>query len=413
MKVLVLGAGIVGISTAYWLADNGHEVTVVERREGAGLGTSWGNGAIIHPSSVEPWSAPGVPALVCRSLGDESAPLLLRPSALPKMWAWGAAFLRNCTAARHRVHALSNVRLALDSLEAMRLVREATGVAYHRRPGAVLKIYPTVAQLDGGARAHRPLEAEGLVVERLDREAAVAREPALAVLADRLAGALAFPQDELGDCAAFCAGLAQWLATQGVDFRWSSVARRLALEQGRVVGVETDEGRLVADAVVVALASWSNELLGRSGLRLPVWPVKGVSLTVPRDPWPGAPRIGVLDDVRHVALVPVGGDRLRVAGSAEVTGYDLTPDPARIRAIAAPAAALFPGFAACVADPRAVAWAGLRPVTPSGMPLTGRTRIDGLWVNTGHGHTGWTLGCGSGRRLAAMVAGRLPAPMLA
>lgn len=413
MKVLVLGAGIVGVSTAYWLAADGHEVAVVEREAGAGLGTSWGNGAILHASSVEPWSAPGVASTIWRSLGDESAPLLLRLGALPRMWPWGLAFLGNCTAERHRDHASSNLRLAFESLDAMGAIREATGVAYHRRTGAVMKIYDSPAALERGIDAHRHAAAEGLLVERLDRDACIAREPALAVLGDGLAGALVFPQDELGDCHLFCTGLAEWLEARGVAFHWSTSALRLLLPGGRFVGVDTDQGRLAGDTVVVALASWSNELLRSAGLKLPIWPVKGVSLTVPRDPWPEAPRVGILDDRRHVALVPVGDDRLRVAGSAEVTGYDATPDPRRIRAIAEPAAALFPGFAACAADPRAVAWAGLRPVTPRGVPLTGRTRIGGLWVNTGHGHTGWTLGCGSARRLAEMLAGRRPAPMVA
>ncbi|MFO1067575.1 MAG: FAD-dependent oxidoreductase [Geminicoccaceae bacterium] len=408
MRVVVIGAGIVGITTAWWLHRAGHEVEVIDRQPGAGLETSWGNGALQHASAVEPWSAPGVWKEIVRSLGRTDAPMLLRPSALPKMWRWGLSFLRNCRAERHHAHALGNLRLAFESLDGMAAIREATGIDYERRPGRVLRIYGTEAAFDAGKAEYAPLQEAGLLVETLDRAALVERDPVLATMRGPLAGGFAFPQDELGDCHLFCDRLAGWLAGRGVRFRWSTKVRGLAMERGRLVAVQTDQGRIATETAVVATGAWLNGLLGTVGLRVPLWPIKGVSLTTPRDRWPDGPRHGLLDNERHMVIVPIGEDRLRVAGSAEITGFDTTPDPARIKASVDRVSALFPQFAACVADPRAVSWAGLRPVTPAGVPLTGRTRVAGLWVNGGHGHTGWTLGCGSSRRLAAMLNGDLP-----
>jgi D-amino-acid dehydrogenase len=408
LRVVVLGAGVIGVTAAYSLLEDGHEVTVVERCQGAGLATSWGNGAIIHVSSVEPWSAPGVPRELLRMLGQEDAAFLLRPAALPRMWRWGLAFLASCTAARHRANALANLALALESAAALARIREVTGLAYDFAPHSVLKTYATPEAFAGALAAHRALAMHGLVVEPLDRAALVAREPALEPVADKVAGGLFFPQDELGDCHKLTVGLAAWCAARGVVFHYETTVRRIETRRGRVTGVTTDRGAIAADAVVVALATASPALVRPLGLRLPVYPVKGISVTAPRAPWNGAPRHAILDDKRHFALVPIG-ERLRVAGSAEIAGYDPTPAPRRVEAVLRRVDELFPQFRRCVAAPETVRWAGLRPVTPSGRPLIGPTRVPGLFLDTGHGHTGWTMAAGSGRRLADAVAGRGPA----
>lgn len=405
MRVVVLGAGVIGIASAYWLARDGHEVEVVERRAAAGLETSWGNGAIIHVSSVQPWAAPGVPLKLLRWIGREDAPFLLRPASLPPMWAWGLSFLRNCAPERHRASAIFNLALAIESARALAEIRAATGIAYDFAPGSVIKTYASGADHAAALAAHRTLEPFGLVTEALDRAACVAREPALEPVAEKIAGGLFCPWDELGDCHLFCRGLAEWCIARGVRFRFDTTAQRIEVAGGRATGVVTDQGRIAAEAVVVALASASPALLRPLGVRVPVYPVKGISITAPKAPWNDAPRTAVLDDTRKFALVPIG-ERLRVAGSAEITGFDTTPAPARIEAVLARVDELFPQFRRCAAHPEAVRWAGLRPVTPSGRPLIGATGIPGIFLNTGHGHAGWTMAAGSGRRLADAVAGR-------
>lgn len=407
MRIVIVGAGVVGTMAAFWLARDGHAVEVVERREGPALETSFANGAIVHASSVEPWSGPGVPLQILRWLGREDAPLLLRPKVLPRIWRWGLAFLRACTAERHRAAAVRNLALALDSLEGLAVIRAETGLAYDFKPGAVLKVRRDAAGLDAAEAAHAALRAAGLAIERLDRAALVALEPALAPVAERLAGALLFPQDEIGDGALLARGLADRLARGGVRFHWRTEVRGLLLRRGRLVALATERGELPAEAVVVAAGPWTPALLAPLGLAVPIAPVKGVSLTAPRALWPEAPRHAILDDAAHYALVPVG-ERLRLAGSAELGGFDARPSPARVRALVERVADLFPAMRAVAASPEAVAWAGLRPMTPWGEPLVGPTRVPGVWLDAGHGHMGWTLAAGSARRLAAQIAGRTP-----
>jgi D-amino-acid dehydrogenase len=405
VRIVVLGAGAIGVSSAYWLMQAGHDVTVIERREAAALETSWGNGGIVHVSSVEPWSAPGVPLKVLKWLGDERAPIVLRLKALPHMWRWGLEFLRNCSAERHHASALANLELALESVRALAEMRSETGVAYDHASRKVLKIYPTQEDLEAAAATFGALRQHGLEHEVWDRDTCLANEPALSSAANLIAGGIFFPQDEIGDCSKFAQGVATWCAGQGVEFQYGTEALCIEVKSGKVSGVRTKGGRHHADAVVVALGSHSRSLLKPLGIRLPVYPVKGVSLTAPRTAFPDAPQMALMDDARKVAFVPIG-DRLRVVGSAEITGYDTTPDPVRIAAIVEKLCEILPGFRACMDHPEARPWAGLRPVMPSGRPYIGRAEsVDGLWINTGHGHTGWTQAAGSGRRLATLMGG--------
>ena len=406
MRVTVLGAGVIGVATAYWLLEAGHEVTVVERREAAGVETSWGNGAIIHVSSVQPWAAPGVPMKVLRWLGQEDAPMLLRPSALPRMWRWGLGFMLAARPARYQDTCVANLELALQSARCMAEIRARTGVAYDYAGHCVVKTFADAAALEEAARAHQALAPFGLETERLDRAACVAREPALGPVAERIAGGLYFPQDEIGDCSKFSQGLAAWCAARGARFHYGTTAEDLVLREGRVAAVRTsangDKGEIAGDAVVVALASQSPVFLRRHGIALPVYPVKGLSVTVPRRVWPEGPRNAILDDMRKFALTPLG-DRYRIVGSAEVADYDTTPSPRRIGALMRGVAELFPAMAGTETAEGAVQWAGLRPMVPDGRPRIGPTRIPGLFLNTGHGHTGWTMAAGSGQRLAALI----------
>ncbi len=402
MRITILGAGVIGVASAYWLQKAGHQVTVLERREAAGVETSWGNGAIIHVSSVQPWAAPGVPLKVLKWLGQEDAPMLLRASALPRMWRWGLGFLAASRAARHNEGAVANLELALLSALCMAEIRAETGIEYDYAGQCVLKTFADEEALGAAHSAHLALAPHGLVTELLDREACVAREPALAAVAHRIAGGLYFPQDEVGDCNKFSQGLAAWCAARGATFHYNTEVRGLVMQGGRVAAVASSQGDIATDAVVVALGSHSPALLRPVGIELPVYPVKGLSVTVPRSVWPEGPRHAILDDARKFALTPLG-DRYRIVGSAEVADFDTTPSPRRIAALMRGVGELFPQLALADSAPGAVRWAGLRPMVPDGRPRIGPTRIPNLFLNTGHGHTGWTMAAGSGRRLAQSV----------
>lgn len=407
MRTIVIGAGSVGNATAYYLHKLGHEVTVIERQEGAARETSFGNGGVIHASEVEPWSQPGMPRKILSWLGKENAPLLLRYGALPYMWRWGLEFMANCTEARFRRNAAANLRLALLSLRSLHEIRAETGVAYDAGARGVLKIYRDPSSLENADRGSAILLKEGLLYRRVSPQECAQIEPALERTMSTLVGGLFFERDEVGDPNMFTQGVADWLAERGVQYRFTTSAQRLVRDGDRIAAVDTDRGRVTGDNVVVAMGSYTPLLLRPLGIRAPVYPVKGISLTVPAAPWPGALKMPVIDDSGLFGLVPIG-DRLRVSGSAEIARYDTTPSPIRGQAVVDNVLRTFPDFAHCY-DPRTAKWwAGLRPVTPSGVAYMGRTPIQNLFVNAGHGHIGWTMSCGAGRVVAAIVAGRQP-----
>lgn len=407
MPVVVLGAGAVGVATAWYLSQAGHAVTVVERQDAAALETSWGNGGVIHASEVEPWSQPGMPAKILKWLGKENAPLLLRYGAIPHMWRWGLAFARNCTPERFAENARANLDLALYSLRSLREIGAETSIGYDRATNGVLKIYRSKDSLDGAERSCAALARHGLRFERVDVARCIDIEPGLSATAGTLAGALFFERDEVGDCNKFTQGLAAACAARGVQFRYGTTVQGVEVAQGRVTGVMTSGGRIAADTVVAALGSFTAPLLRKLGIRVPIYPVKGISITFPRGAWNSAPHVPVIDDSKLFGLVPVG-ERMRISGSAEITGFDATPAMPRAEAIIANATFTFPELARHLDLSKARVWAGLRPVTPAGTPIMGPFAIKGLWVNAGHGHLGWTLACGSGRVVADMISGRKP-----
>lgn len=407
VDTIVLGAGAVGVATAYYLNRTGESVCVVERQPAAALETSWGNGCIIHASEIEPWSQPGMPRKILRWMGKEDAPVLLRYSAIPRTWRWGIRFALNCTDSRFRQHCESNLALALHSLRSLKEIRDELGLAYDASTKGVMKIYRSQSSLDAAERSLRRLEPFGLVFRRLTAAEAAAAEPSLAAAEGELIGAFHFPNDEVGDCNKFTQGLASECAKRGVEFRYGAVVKGIETNAGVAVGVVTDNGRLAAKRIVVALGSFTAPLLRGLGLNVPIYPVKGVSITFPRSLWNAAPCMAVIDDSRLFGLTPIG-DRVRVAGSAEVIGFDTQPVEARWQAILGNASSTFPTLKSAFRRDRATVWAGLRPVTPTGTPLIGRTKVDGLWINSGHGHLGWTMACGSGRVLADLMHGRDP-----
>jgi D-amino-acid dehydrogenase len=404
MTIVVIGAGAVGTASAWYLAKAGHRVAVIERQAEAALETSWGNGCVIHASEVEPWSQPGMPRKIIGWLGKENAPLLLRYGAIPRMWRWGIDFARNCSPEKFRANALANLDLALLSLRSLQEIGSETGIAYDRATRGVIKIYRSTASLDAAASMCGMLAEHGLMFERVSADRAVELEPALRTTRSTLVGALYFARDEVGDCNKFTQGLAAECERKGVTYHYATRATGIEIANGRVAAVLTDKGRIVADQVVVAMGSFSAPFLRTIGLAVPIYPVKGISITFGRGDWKEAPSMPVIDDSKLFGLVPVG-DRMRISGSAEITGYDATPAPERAAAIVENTTFTFPSIARHYRPSDARIWAGLRPVTPSGTPLIGRTSVEGVWINAGHGHLGWTMACGSGRVLAAMVSG--------
>jgi len=407
MPVVVLGAGAVGVATAWYLSKAGHDVIVVERQEAAALETSWGNGGVIHASEVEPWSQPGMPQKIIKWLGQENAPLLLRYGAIPHMWRWGLAFARNCTPEKFAANSRANLELALYSLRSLQEIGAETGIDYDRATRGVLKIYRSRDSLDSAERSCDMLAKGGLRYERIDVARTIALEPALSSTAPTLAGALYFERDEVGDCNKFTQGLAEKCAQRGVRFHYGTKVEGVEVSQGKTSAVITSAGRIASGSVVAALGSFTAPLLAKLGIRAPIYPVKGVSITFPRGAWNSAPRIPVIDDSKLFGLVPIG-DRMRISGSAEIAGYDATPAMPRAEAIAENAGFTFPEMKRHLDLKAARVWAGLRPVSPAGTPLMGQTAIKGLYINAGHGHLGWTLSCGSGRVVADIVSGRKP-----
>ena len=408
MKVIVLGAGVVGTATAYFLARNGVEVEVIERQPGAALETSFGNGGVIHASEVEPWSQPGMPLKILQWLGKEDAPLLVRYGAIPKMWRWGMKFIANCTEERFRRNTLVNLRLALHSLAVLQKIRAETGIEYDVRTQGVLKIYTDPKSLKAGLATAKFLSGSGLTFAEADVAECVRKIPALKATASTLAGGIYFPRDEVGDCHKFTTGLARYCEDLGVAFNYGTTAHGFERNGGGIVSVATSRGTMQADKFVVALGSFTPLILRAVGIEAPIYPVKGVTITVPGQAWPERPQMPVIDDGRIFGFVPLG-DRMRVSGSAEVAGYNTTPSPARCQAIINNVISVFPDFAKCVDPATAKYWAGVRPVTPTGTPILGPSPIANLFIAAGHGHLGWTMGCGSGEVVAALVAGRPPA----
>jgi D-amino-acid dehydrogenase len=406
MRVAVVGAGLAGLTVAWELSAAGAEVEVFESAQGPGLATSSRNGSLQHPSQAEPWNSPGVLWDVLRHLGDEQAAVLLRPRALPSLVGWGLRFVRDSKPERFFANTLANMRLARYSVAQMARHR-AAGIDYAMRTGGTLALLrDEAARAKALAWAER-LGAHGLTWRTLSRDEVVALEPALAPVAQELLGALHYPEDERGDPLMFCRALADRLRGAGVPMHYSTNVEQVHADAGWVRGVRDDTGRLhEADTVVLAAASRSGALARSVGLDLPVRPVKGYSLTLPQRP--SAPRIAATDPALHMAVVPVGDDRIRVAGTAEFCGDDLSVVPARVANLRALLQRLFPTYAATLKDEDVQPWTGLRPMCADGVCLVGPTRVRGLYLHTGHGHLGWTQTPGSARVLADMVCGKQP-----
>jgi D-amino-acid dehydrogenase len=405
VKVVVIGAGVVGTTTAWYLARQGHEVAVVERREGAGLETSFANGGQVSPCHAEPWANPTVIPKVMRWLGREDAPLLFRWNRWdPALWAWGMRFLRNCTPGRTAINTARTLRVAIYSRACLGELRAELGLDYDQRMLGILHVYRNGREFEHAGRAAGMMSRFGLERYPLSPARCVEIEPALSAVAHQLAGGILTPGDESGDAHKFTRQLAQRAAELGVGFHFNTEILGLVSQGGRVAGVTTAHGVLAADHVVLAAATSSPVLARPMGLRLPVVPAKGYSITVPVGNHQGAPTVSITDD-EHKMVFSRLGDRLRAAGTAEMTGFDLSLNAKRLAMVTRHAQGLFPDGGDF---DQAQGWTGLRPVTPDSVPILGATPVAGLWLNTGHGTLGWTMACGSGRILADLISGKTP-----
>ncbi|WP_454751717.1 D-amino acid dehydrogenase [Cupriavidus necator] len=408
MRVLVLGSGVIGVTSAWYLAKAGHEVTVVDREAGPALGTSFANAGQISPGYASPWAAPGVPLKAIKWMFQEHAPLSIRPDGTLFQLQWMWQMLLNCSAERYAVNKERMVRLAEYSRDCIRALRAETGIAYEGRQQGTLQVFRTDEQLQGAAKDIAVLEEAGVPYQLLSRDELAASEPALAAVRHKLAGGLRLPNDETGDCALFTHRLAGMAEMLGVKFLYNRSIDSLMTQGDAVTGAVVDGEPMDADLVVVALGSWTTQLVkpflhGMSNL--PVYPLKGFSITVPLSDPSRSPVSTVLDETYKVAITRFD-DRIRVGGMAQIVGYDRSLDPAKRRTLEHVVTDLFPG-AGDVSQ--ATFWTGLRPMTPDGTPIVGPTQVRGLWLNTGHGTLGWTMACGSGKLLSDLVSGTSPA----
>ena len=405
MKVIVIGSGLMGVTSAYFLSRRGHDVTVLERADGPARETSFANGAMLTAGMAEPWNAPGSWMELLTSPFRSEAALRLHPMALPSLVSWGIAFLRNSGAATFERNALNILRLALYSREAMQSLRQELDIDYGRTARGSLSIFRSPAALERASAIAQRRSHAGLRFRRLSNGETAELEPALAPIARGLAGAIHYETDETGDAHRFCEALAEKARGLGARFRFGTEVSSLEVESGRVVAAASNQGRLIADRYLMAAGSYSTPLLSRAGIHLPVKPAKGYSLTFEDSRERPTLRMPIIDSGLHAVAVPLEG-AVRLAGIAEFAGYDLSVNAARIRSLTKMLPVVLPR--ARLDFTTAKPWCGLRPSSPDGLAIIGPTSIPNLWVNCGHGHLGWTTAAGSAKLVTSLLSGDGP-----
>ena len=406
---MVLGAGVTGVTTAWYLQQAGFEVSVVDRQAGAGLETSFANGGQISISHPEPWANPAAPWLALRWLGRDDAPLKIRPTYDLAQWRWALAFLHECLPWRNRRNTSAIAALAVWSGRCLSSLREATELEYEQRTRGILHLFNTSSEFAHAQRRATQLARFGIEARVCSGAECLAIEPALARRELALAGGLYAAGDESGNAHLFTQALAARLEQAGARFYWSTRILALRRSGSRINGVEVMDaagrrGTLLADAYVVCLGSYGTQILGPLGIHVPIYPVKGYSITAPIADAEHAPEVSLTDESRRIVCSRLG-DRLRVAGTAELNGFDTRVRPERIQPLMEWTRLNFPG---AIVEAQITPWAGLRPCTPSNLPLIGKSPCPNLWLNTGHGTLGWTLACGSAAALVDLMRGKRP-----
>ena len=410
MKVVVLGAGLLGVTSAYYLQQLGHEVTVLDRQASPAAETSFANGGQISVSHAEPWANPSAPLKVLQWLSQEDAPLLFRVRADLRQWLWGLQFLRECTPARTRRNIEQIVRLGTYSRDMLKALRSETGIAYDHRTQGILHFYTTQKEFDAALKPAELMRELGCERRVITADEAVKLEPALSHICSRLAGATYTAEDESGDANLFAREVVRLCHDRGVKFLMSHTVTALRTAgDAKIEHVEAtdNEGRfqrIRGDAYVLSLGSVSPLFAAPLGIRLPIYPAKGYSVTMPIKDESKANQVSLTDDEYKLVYSRLG-DRLRIAGTAELNGYDRDLNRVRCEAIVRRVEDIFPGAGD---SSQAQFWTGLRPATPSNVPLIGKTRLANLYLNTGHGTLGWTHACGSGKSIARIISGLAP-----
>ncbi len=405
MKVVVMGAGVIGVTTAYYLARQGAEVTVLDRQPGPGMETSYANAGELSYGMTSPWAAPGIPMKALKWLFMKRRPLFIWPLISPRMWKWSAQMLSNCTEEAYALNKSRMVRVSNYSRDVLPELIAETGIDYDGREQGTLQLFRTEKQLKASKADQAILAEFDSPYEVLDRDGCIAVEPALAEVRDRFVGGLRLTADRTGDCRMFTMALAEKTAALGASFHYGQKIRLIQVKDDRVMGVMTESlGRVEGDAYVCALGSFGPKLLGPIDIRLPVYPVKGYSVTLPVTDDRFAPQSTIMDETHKVAITRLG-DRIRVAGTAEIAGYSDRLGPHATDTVRHVIGDLFPKGGDLA---KAEGWTGLRPMTPDGTPVLGPTRYRNLYLNTGHGTLGWTMAAGSGRAVADLVMGKTP-----
>ncbi|KQV80618.1 amino acid dehydrogenase [Massilia sp. Root351] len=402
MRIVILGSGVIGVTTAYYLAQAGHDVTVLDRQPASAQETSFANAGQISPGYASPWAAPGIPLKAMKWMLQRHAPLSITPDGTLFQLQWMWQMLQNCNAERYAVNKERMVRLAEYSRDCFKALRAATGIEYQGRQQGTTQLFRTQQQMDGAAKDIEVLKDTGVPYELLSREQLVGAEPGLDK--DKLVGGLRLPNDETGDCQLFTTRLTAMAEELGVKFRYNTAVRSLVMDGGEIKGVVTDAGLVHADSYVVAMGSYSTQLL-QDIVKIPVYPLKGYSITVPIVDAARAPASTILDETYKIAVTRFD-DRIRVGGMAEIAGFNTRLNPRRRETLEMVVNDLFPGAGDTAS---ASFWTGLRPMTPDGTPVVGRSAVRNLFINTGHGTLGWTMSCGSAQLLADIISAKRPA----
>jgi len=407
-NVVVIGAGLAGIQTAWFLKREGLNVTVIERRDGVALETSFANGGLITPSHAAPWNSPGILRTLMSSIGNESAALYVKFSALPQYLSWGMQFVRNSTPGRFQRTIQRNARLANFGLSQQNALISELGLEFDDEARGTMMVYRSAAALERAKAANAIVENAGVDVRLCSPAELATLEPALASVGDKLSGGFHYRGDQHGDAHLFCLELSKKAVEQGVQMRLGETVQHIERSGNRVGAVVTNQQRYEADAVVLAAGFWS-KALGRSfGLRLPIAPVKGYSVTYDVTGWEGQPKIPIVDDELHIGLTPLG-NRMRFVGTAEFSGFSPQINPARVENLRRAAAGIYPEIGPIIenAEPQST-WCGHRPMTPDCLPVVGQDGPENLYLNTGHGYLGWTTACGTSKAVSDLIAGREP-----
>ena len=404
MRIVILGAGVIGVTSAWYLAKAGHEVTVIDRQSGPALETSFANAGEISPGYASPWAAPGIPMKAVKWLFMHHAPLIINARPDLAKIEWVTRMLLNCTSAAYGVNKSRMVRLAEYSRDCLIGLRADTGIAYDERSMGTLQLFRTEKQVDAAYKDIKVLKADGVPFEVLDADGCIAAEPGLAPNRAKFTGGLRLPGDETGDCFKFTNSLAEMAKAAGVTFHFGVSIDRLEKDGTTIAAVHTSRGRITADAFVLALGSYSPQMARPFGMRLPVYPVKGYSITAPIVNEARAPVSTIMDESYKIAITRLG-DRVRAGGMAEISGFNNTLHERRKATLQFSVEDLFGGAAD---QSKASFWSGLRPMTPDGTPILGASTVPNLWLNTGHGTLGWTMAAGSGRVLADLISGKQP-----